>query len=92
MQEKIITLNSETELKSFLVGQLQEQKCALESNLADFCEELQKKKTEITRLSEKVQLLKNSELYASQTIDTLKVEKEFLEAENEKNKQKASAF
>lgn len=51
-------------------------------------EELQKRKQEAIKLGDKLQEYKNQELYTSQNIEILKSEKEFLEEENDRLKER----
>lgn len=90
LKEKIITLNSAVELKEFQVSQLEGQLNTLKDNLKDVKEELSKKKLEAIGLADKLQEKTNQEMYNSQNIDILKNEKEFLEEENERFKERVA--
>jgi len=53
---------------------------------------LQRKKQEAIKLGDKVQEYKNLELYTSQNIEILKSEKEFLEEENDRLKERVAGL
>ena len=78
LKEEIIGLNSEMELKVFLIEQLETTAKGLKSSNQDISEDLIIKKNEIIALQTKVQDEKNSNLVLTQNLATVTAENDAL--------------
>lgn len=72
MRDEIITLNSDLELKVFLISQLEESVKNLKSAVAESQQEVSQRKAEIVSLQSKVQDLKNENIFINQSVDQLR--------------------
>jgi len=64
----------------------------LKEGFSEAKDELAKRKQENIKLADRVQEYKNQDLYTSQNIEILKSEKEFLEEENDRFKERVTAL
>ena len=78
LKEEIIGLNSEMELKVFLIEQLETTAKGLKSSNQDISDDLIIKKNEIIALQTKVQDEKNSNLVLTQNLATVTAENDAL--------------